>query len=173
MERRDIVTFAHSLTKKRKKTTYTHRFVCLNQCDQESIPTTDKEKDSLLEAGLGERKITIEDIDMNGEEFRGLLFQEFPKLKDGGGFSFNKCRNNTRLLEPLSSLCLSSPRILRDRVGNARTYILPLQRDLDLSPVMELPPGVSYSIEILSDLFGYSLFMVKLYKQYFSSNLFL
>ena len=67
----------------RKTTTYTHRFVCLSKCNQDAIPTTDKEKDALLEAGLGEKKIVIPDIDMNGEEFRDILLEEFSKLKDG------------------------------------------------------------------------------------------
>ena len=31
-------------------------------------------------------------------------------------------------LEPLSSMCLISPSVLQDRVGNARTY---LQKDLE------------------------------------------
>ena len=48
---------------------------------------------------------------------------------------FAKCRSNSRVLEPLSALCLTSPRILRDRIGSARTYILPMQRNLDLSSV--------------------------------------
>ena len=132
----------------RKATTsYTHRFVCLSNYNQETIPRTDKEKDTLLEAGLGEKKITIPDIDITSEDFRDFILEEFPKLKDGGGFMFAKCRLNSRILEPLSSLCLTSPRRLRDRVGSTRTYILPLQRDLNLSSVTELPPGVSFSMQ--------------------------
>ena len=56
---------------------------------------------------------------MNGEEFHDILFKEFLKLNDGGGFILAMCKSNGRYLEPLSSLCLTSPRILRDRVGNA------------------------------------------------------
>ena len=97
----------------------------------------------LLEAGLGERKITIPDIDISSEEFRDLLFEEFPKLKEGGGFMFAKCRSNSRVLEPLSSLCLTSPRMLRDRVGSVRTYIFPLQKDLKLSSTNKSVPAVS------------------------------
>ena len=54
-----------------------------------------------------------------------------------------KCKSNGHFFEPLSSLCLTSPRILQDRIGNAQTYILPLQKDLDLTAVVELPIGVS------------------------------
>ena len=122
---------------------YTHQFFCLSQCKQEVVPTTNREKDALLEAGLSEKKILVPDIDMTGEEFRNLILQEFPKLKDGGVFVFAKCANNSRVLEPLSSFCLTSPRRLRDRVGNSRTFVLPLQNDLSLKSVIEISPGVS------------------------------
>ena len=56
--------------------TPTH-FFCLSQCKQEVVPTTNREKDALLEAGLGEKKIVVPDIDMTGEEFRYLILQEF------------------------------------------------------------------------------------------------
>ena len=56
---------------------------------------------------------------------------------------FAKCGISTRVLEPLSSFCLTSPRRLRDRVGSARAYILPLQRNLDLTSVLEHAPEVS------------------------------
>ena len=68
------------------------------------------------------KKILAPDIDMTGEEFRYLILLEFLKLKDGAGFVFAKCAINSRVLEPLSSFCLTSPRRLRDRVGNSRTY---------------------------------------------------
>ena len=143
--------FGRAILKKRKgpeyhkrvKRTFTHKFVCLNKCAEVAIPTLDREKDRLLEAGLGEKKITIPDIDCSVEEFRDVLFQEFPKLKDGGGFIFAKCQSNSRSLDLLSPLCVTSPRILRDRVGNSRTYILPMQRNLSLLPVCSLPSGVS------------------------------
>lgn len=130
-------------SKKKARVTYTHRFLCLSKCCPESKPTTDREKDILLEAGLGEKKIIIPDVDMSGEDFRDLLLEEFPKLGDGGGFMFAKCRSNSRSLESLSFRCLTSPKTLRDRVGNARTYIIPMQKDLNISPVANLPPGVS------------------------------
>ena len=126
---------------KRAARTWMHKFVCLNRCAQDIIPTNDREKDALLEAGLGEKKIVIEDVDCSGEEFRELLHAAFPKLKDSGGFIFAKCKCNSRFLEPLSSMCLTSPRRLQERIGNSRTYIIPLQRDLDLT-LCQLPPEV-------------------------------
>ena len=68
-------TFNHP----KKFISYTHRFFCLSKCKQENIPMTDREKDALLEAGLGEKKITIADIEINGEKFRELILEEYPK----------------------------------------------------------------------------------------------
>lgn len=49
------------------------------------------ERQALLEAGLGEKKISIGNIDCNAEEFREKLLEEFPKLKEGGGFELLRC----------------------------------------------------------------------------------
>ena len=121
---------------------WTHKFFCLSRRDDTTIPTTDSEKNALLEAGLGERKIVFPDVDASAEEFRNILFEAFPKLQDGGGFTFCKGGINSRRLEPLSTLCLTSPAVLRDRAGNARTYIIPLQKDLDVSSVENHSCGV-------------------------------
>ena len=105
---------------------------------------------------MGEKKIAVPDIDITGKEFRYLILQEFPKLKDGGGFVFAKCAINSRVLELLSSFCLTSPRRLHDRVGNSRTYILPLQNDLSLKSVIEISPGVSFKAFTLRS-FGFTV----------------
>ena len=118
--------------------TWTQKFVCLSHCAQDIIPTTDAEKDTLLGAGLGEKKIVVQNVDCSGEEFREPAF---PKLKDSGGFIFAKCKCNSWFLERLSSMCLTSPRALQEETGNSKTYIIPLERDLDLTPC-HLPPGV-------------------------------
>ena len=54
-----------------------------------------------------------------------------------------RCIPNTRNLEKLSATTLSSPSMLKSRVDNAKTYIKPIQRDLDLTAVFDLPGGVS------------------------------
>ena len=116
---------------------------CLADSDQSHIPTTDAEKDELYEAGLGEKEIAFDNLDMTGEEFRELLYTHFPTLKDGGGFQLCKCIPNSRNLQPLSKGAFSSLSMLKQRVGNARTYIRPVQRDLNLTPVVNLPDAVS------------------------------
>lgn len=123
-------------------TSWTHRFVCLSRCNQETIPTTDREKDALLDVGLGEKKIVVPDVECAADEFRELLLQAFQKLQDAGGYLFAKYRSNSRCLECLSPHCLTSPSVLRDRVGNSRMYSIPIQQDLDLSCEDELVAGV-------------------------------
>lgn len=115
---------------------WTHTFYCLSQCQQSVIPCSNYERDALLEAGLGEKRVFIPDLDASAEEFRSVLYKAFPKLNDAGGYSFGKCRANSKHIELLSSHCLTSPKVLRSRVGNTRTYIIPMQRNLNLSTVM-------------------------------------
>ena len=142
-----------SLTVK-KKATWTHRFVCLAMHGQTSIPTTSWAKDELLSAGLGERKILFNDVDCDTETFKNTLFENFPKLRNAGGFELCKCKPNSRELESLSGVVLSSPRALQSCGGNSRTYIRPIQMDLELTKELEhvdvciftcIPPITIYS----------------------------
>lgn len=82
------------------------------------------EKDDLLEAGLGEKVIEFPSLEASAEQFKDLLHSAYPKLQDGGGFELCRCLPNSRMLEPLTAIALSSPAILKERVGNSRTYIL-------------------------------------------------
>ena len=91
--------FTSKKRKTAKRNVWKHRFVCLAYHDQEKIPTADVEKDDLFAAGLGEKEVEFETLDMNGEEFRDLLYREFPKLREAGGFQLCKCLPNTRNLD--------------------------------------------------------------------------
>ena len=95
-------------------------------------------------AGLGKKEIKFCDLNIEAEEFRELLYKEFPSLKKGGGFQFLKCLPNSRNLQLFSSSTLSSPLALKNRIGAGRTYIIPLQQDLPLSVLFDfdLPSGV-------------------------------
>ena len=134
---------ASLFNKKQKAIEWKHRYVCLANYAQQKIPTTDSEKDMLYKAGLGEKVVEFENMDGNAEDIRDLLYCVFPKLKYGGGFVLCKCMPNTRILEPLSQVARSSVQRLKECVGNSRTYIRPLQRDLDLSVALDLSAGVS------------------------------
>ena len=138
--------FKPQSSRKSTKCCWKHKFVCLSSHTQQYISTKDADKDDLLRAGLGEKEVEFYNMQLDADEFRDLLYEAYPKLKHGGGFQFFKCAPNSRRLEQLSSTTLSSPSMLKSRVGNARTYIQPLQRDLDMSVVADLPGGVSYFI---------------------------
>ena len=120
-----------------KQVAWRHKFVCLAYRDQERIPTVDAEKEELYQAGLGENEIAFESLAISQEEFRALVLDHFPRLKDGGGFQLLKCVPNSRTLEKLSMAVHTSLALLKQRVGSSRTYIHPLQRDLDLTAVEE------------------------------------
>ena len=77
--------------------------------------------------------MVIDDADCDANKFRDTLLSAFPKLIDGGGYQLCKCKPNSRDLEPLPSTAMKSPRNLQTLGGNSRTYIWPLQKDLDLS----------------------------------------
>ena len=65
-----------SSTNKRKKLEqpqWKHKFMCLAYRDQVKIPTTDAEKDELFEAGLGEKEVAFDSVDVGPEEFREVL----------------------------------------------------------------------------------------------------
>ena len=61
-----------------------------------------------------------------------------------------KCTPNARNLEPLSQVVMSSPRLLKQRVGTARTYIRPLQKDRNMSLIFHLPEWVRYDVQCLN-----------------------
>ena len=125
------------------KCLWKHSFVCLPYCGQNKIPTREIEKDDLLRAGLGEKEVEFHNLEIGAEAFRDLMYDKFPPLRSGGGFEFLKCTPNTRTLEVLSPVTLSSPLALKNRVGTTRrTYIRPLQQDLEMSVIFDLPSGV-------------------------------
>ena len=67
-----------------------HKFVCLAHVELTKIPTTEFEKDELLKAGLGEKEIAFDDINISAEEFPDVLIANFPGLKAGGVFAQHK-----------------------------------------------------------------------------------
>ena len=86
----------------------------------------------------------FESLELDADEFKSVLYDVYPQLENAGGFQFFKYVQNSRRLELLSSTTLLSPGTLKARVGISRTYIKPIQKDLDLSVVFELPQGVRH-----------------------------
>lgn len=115
----------------KRATSWKHKFFCLSETDDDTLPL---KKNNLILAGLGEKLITIPNIDCCPSEFHELIFKEFPKLREGGGIEFLKCIQSTRKLEPIPFEVSSSPRLLKSWIGAARVYIRPIQVSLDLTP---------------------------------------
>ena len=111
------------------------KFVCLSTTSADRVPSQTV-KMQLEEAGLGEKLITVPDIDCSPEKFKDLLHGAFPMLKEGGGYELLRCRPQSRdllLIGPQASNC---PRLLKRRILNGKVYIRPIQRDLSLEPCM-------------------------------------
>ena len=101
---------------KKKKGAWKHNFFCLAYVGQARIPTSESEKDDLFDAGLGEKDVEFEQLDISPDEFKEVIFSVFPKLRAAGGFQLCKCVPNSRKLEPLSSRVLLSPLLLKQRI---------------------------------------------------------
>lgn len=120
-----------SANSKKGKTSWTHKFFCLAETDDDTLPL---KKNALILAGLREKQITIPDIDCCPTEFYEAIYSEFPKLREGGGIEFLKCTPSTRKLEIIPFTVSSSPRLLKTWIAAARVYIRPIQISLDLTP---------------------------------------
>lgn len=123
----------HNFNKMSKHSSWTHKFVCLASTSQERVPSSANKEDLLL-AGLGEKKVVIPDVDCTIQDFHDVLLEAFPKLKDAGGFELLRCMPNSRDLEEVPSPINLSPRLLRTHMSSARLYLRPIQVDLDLKP---------------------------------------
>lgn len=107
---------------------------CLAYRDQERIPTSEYDKEELFQADLGEKEVEFPTLDMSDEQFKEVLLSYFPRLRQGGGYQLLKGLPNSRKLEVLPSVVYTSPAALKQQVGTSRTYMRPIQRDLDLEP---------------------------------------
>ena len=116
---------------KKKLQMWSHTFVCLARVDQGEVPDS-RERAQLKIDGLGEKKCSIF-MYAEAEEIQDALMDEFPKLARAGGFELLRQTGNNRLLE-----LIPSPRngysvdYLKAVVSNAKIYVRPLQRDLDI-----------------------------------------
>ena len=82
-------------------------------------------------------------LEANGEELKKFFTQNFLNYVRVEGTSSANVFLNSRNLEEISAVSYSSVAMLKERVGNARTYIRPLQRDLDMEAVFGLPEGIN------------------------------
>ena len=118
------------------KDTWTHHFMCLSDKDQGTIPSRE-EKNRLINAGLGEKKVVFSDKRGSWEHVKSVLEKEFPKLKDiNGAFEIMRSSGNRRSLELIAipPMGYTVP-FLKETLGQAHGYIRPLQKNLDETPV--------------------------------------
>jgi len=88
-------------SKKAKQAAWKHEFV---------LPTASRRKCPQLSVSRmnSEAKLGKKEMEMDANAFREVLYEAYPKLRDGGGFQLCRCIPNSRELEPLSRHVLSS-----------------------------------------------------------------
>ncbi len=112
-------------SKPSKATSWTLRMVCLSRKEALRVPCSVGEREELVEAGLGEKKVVVLDISCSAEEFKSAMISAFPKLRDCGGFELLRCIANTKNLEVISLAVSQSPQLLKSVVGAGRVFIRP------------------------------------------------
>ena len=133
-KRRNSSAAAFRPGKRPKLNSWTHKFYCLAESEETRVPSSSMQRNELVLAGLGERKVTVADVDCSPQEFQETLLTVFPKLRKGGGFELLKCSASTRQLEVIPFSISNSPSLLRSWIGTARIYLRPIQLNLDLTP---------------------------------------
>ncbi len=115
--------------------------VCLSSPQDLRVPTAASHKEMLLEAGLGAKTVGIPDVNCTKEEFREVITSSYPKLYNCGGFELLRCMTNSRELESISSTVSQSSKLHKPIIGNGKIFVRPLQIELSLDSVKELPPS--------------------------------
>ena len=82
--------FSSKRRKFAKACAWRHKFFCLAYMDQCKSPTSEADKEELFRAGLGEKEIAFEDVNISQEEFHDVILENFPCLQGWGGFRLLK-----------------------------------------------------------------------------------
>ena len=119
-------------SKKKRKSMWTHDFVCLSstKCMR---PPTSLQAGELMRAGLGKKPLSVFSLAESSELHEEIL-DAFPKLKDGGGYellrvgeSSGKRGELVAIPQPPEGYTVD---YVKEVVRQAKVYIRPLQRDL-------------------------------------------
>ena len=124
--------------KDKGKKSWSVKLVCLASKDANRVPMTAAERELLVAAGLGEKRIQIPNINCSWNDFKGIILTAFPSLNDCGGFEFLRCVSNTKDLELIRLSVAQSPKLLKEMIANGRVFIRPIQKDLVLHDQEEL-----------------------------------
>ena len=114
-----------------------HVFVCLSQVGQ-FIPPDTADRVRLAQAGLGEKRISCS-YDGSVDELHQELLSAFPPLRGGGGYEFLRLDEASRRqlsVVPPPPGGYNQP-YLKAVFLQAKIFIRPLQKNLDLTPVAE------------------------------------
>lgn len=121
-----------------KPKAWSAKFVCLSNKEANRVPCNKYDRNLLVQAGLGDKKFTIPNIDCTPEEFNAVIVSAFPKLGGCGGFELLRCLPNTKDLEVISLSIAQSPKLLKSVIGGGRIFIRPIQKSLDMTPAKEV-----------------------------------
>ena len=100
-------------------------------------PPGPMERGHLMQAGLGAKTLSFMQS-TDADDLHYDLLEAFPKLRAGGGYELLRAsERNTRSLDvippPPSGYTVA---YLKSVAGQAKIYIRPLQKDLDLTPTL-------------------------------------
>lgn len=136
----DIHNFS-DIPKRRKTRTWTMTVVCLADKESSRVPSS-AEKEILLKAGLGTRKIQFLTSDTEADVLKTITSDRstesgqtigFPQLNNCGGFELLKCTQNSRELSLID--CEWSVSQLKTFLGSqTKIYIRPVQTSLSTTP---------------------------------------
>ena len=110
--------------------------VCLPSKDAKRVPGTAAEREILVAAGLREKRVTIPNLNCSWEEFKAEILASFPVLSGCGGFELLRCVPNSKDLEIIKVSVAQSPSLLKQMIGNARVFIRPIQKDINLDDLL-------------------------------------
>ena len=132
-----------------KHQSWTVKLVCLSNMDATKVPCSAAERELLVQAGLGEKKVSVPDVTCSAEQFKNILVKTFPKLEGCGGFELLKCTPNTKELSSISFQVSQSPAMLKSVVGSGRLFIRPLQQNLQLdTETISTLEASSYTVKV-------------------------
>lgn len=111
--------------------TCTLKFVCLAKMDASKAPSTIRERTMLSNADLGEKTIQLY-ADSSPVECHDRIFEHFPKLAETGYEMLLYQRGMEGGFFAIDQPY--TPKRLKDAASNAKIFLRPLQRDLEIEP---------------------------------------
>ncbi|KAM8887831.1 uncharacterized protein ACB058_013779 isoform 1-T2 [Synchiropus picturatus] len=120
-----------------RTTTYTHTFCCLSDKSASEAPSR-LQKSALVDAGLGEKRLTFSGRESSPYDFLHFIFQHYPRLSEAGGFELLRIAGKTRsrrltlITCPCQGYNIQHLKSSEAMVGQATIYIRPLHRNLSL-----------------------------------------